>query len=438
MSNTVQEHHKKHAAVLLPAVCSVLSLLLAVSLFSAVSGSLGLRSIISGAAVLIPQTVCIILLLRRTADTEQTGNRTAEPPYEEKIPDTPAPPCCIQPPVPPPPEPDEKRTAAERSIAIRSRLVRPVIGELCSSISRSLSSTTEPISAELLRIRQTSSDFLEGIRSYEDDVKNRRSISRLRNESSLFNRDLKELSGTVQDVFAALGKHIADLRTVSGRIGEISDAIGEISEQIRILSFNASIEAARAGNAGRGFRVIAGEIKRLSSDTESRLTEITATLNETNKIFRNIETGLEENKVKILDVVAQRQTGFDVLERTLGDYFPKLEKLYTGITDIIASLSKSMDVISPVVQLHEITSQEVGNLGLVSDDFCRYVGEKASGDCPPPVPEPGTEDAQETAVEIRRRLTTERELEALGRGIRESVPEADIDLGINSRGIELF
>jgi len=41
-------------------------------------------------------------------------------------------------------------------------------------------------------------------------------------------------------------------------------------------------------------------------------------------------------------------------------------------------------------------------------------------------------------VEIRRRLTTERELEALGRGIRESVPEADIDLGINSRGIELF
>jgi methyl-accepting chemotaxis protein len=337
---------------------------------------------------------------------------------------------------------EEKQLAeiadASCNIASRARLLYPVIGELCSSISHSLSSTTEPISAELLHIKQSNEIFLKNISSYESDIKDKAAIIRLHNESDMFNNDLKSLSNTIEDVFSTLNGHMVELKTVSSHIGDIAGDISEISEQIRILSFNASIEAARAGDAGSGFRIIAGEIKRLSSDTEGRLAEIRKMLNETRIIFGNIAAGLDENKVKILDVVAQRQTGFAVFEQTLDGYFPKLEKLYDGVLGIINSLTKSMDVISPVVQLHEITSQEIGNLKLVTGDFCTYVEKKAENTCPSPVPEPGKEAASTIASEIRHRLTTENELRALERGIRQTVPDTDIDIAINNRRIELF
>jgi methyl-accepting chemotaxis protein len=325
-----------------------------------------------------------------------------------------------------------------RSIAVRMHLVSPVLEELCSSISQSLSSTTEPLSAELLHIRQSSEDFLRNIHVYEDDVKNHTAINRLRDESSVFDRDLKSLAETVRSVFSTLEDHISNLRTVSDRIGGISADISEISEQIRILSFNASIEAARAGNAGAGFRVIAGEIKRLSSDTEKRLGEIRKTMQETRKLFGAIGTGLGENKARILDVVAQRQSGFSTLEQTLENYFPKLDELYTGVTEIIDSLTKSMSVISPVVQLHEITSQEIENMGRVATDLCTWTGSRAEKLYGKPASEPNKTEIETITADIRKRLTTETELDALGRGIRRSVPDADIDLGSNNRDIELF
>ena len=446
MNDCIENNSTRHTVLLLLTGSVIFSFFLASGLFMAAAGSLTLRGIVFGAVVLIPQTAVSFFLYRRitgieTAENKMAGLLCLSAPSD--IPDRreDGQPAVV--PVQKTADTAEKNTieklsAAGRSIVTRSRLLFPVVSELCSSISHDLSSTTEPISAELLRIRQTNETFLNGIRSYEGEVKDRSAIIRLQDESASFDRDLKALSGTVQDVFAMLDGHITKLKTVSDRIGGIAEDIGEVSEQIRILSFNASIEAARAGNAGRGFHVIAGEIKRLSADTESRLEEIQKTLKETRNIFGDIESSLEENKARMLGVVTQRQAGFSVFEQMLEDYFPKLEKLYTGVTGIIASLSKSMDVISPVVQLHEITSQEIGNLGLVAGDFFGYIRQTAEDTGTVPVSLPGQEEISAVAADIRRRLTTENELKALGKGIRESVPEADIDLGINSRDIELF
>jgi methyl-accepting chemotaxis protein len=438
MSNNKAVSGRLSAAEFIPPAFIFLSFLLAVIFFRIVGGSLNLKIILFSIAVVFPEVISIILICRlseemRQSDTRVQEEETVVPAAEEKEPVSPAAPGISA----------EKEYAARVSsavcdIAVRTRLLCPVIGELSSSISRNLSSTTEPISAELLHIKQSSETFLTNIRSYESDVKDKAAIVRLRSESDLFNKDLQSLSGTIQDVFSTLDSHMADLKTVSGHIGDIAGDIGEISEQIRVLSFNASIEAARAGAAGSGFRIIAGEIKRLSSDTEGRLSEIRKMLDETRTIFANIASSLNDNRNKILDVVSQRQTGFSIFERTLENYFPKLESLYEGVIGIINSLSKSMDVISPVVQLHEITSQEIGNLNLVAGDFCTYVEQKVEKTCPSSVTPPDRDNAASVASEVRRRLTTENELRALERGIKKTVADAEINLAIDNRGIELF
>jgi archaellum component FlaC len=332
----------------------------------------------------------------------------------------------------------EQEKLLRHARTLQEQLCGPVICELCNSISHSLSSTTEPLSKELLGIRESCATFLATSAAYDDDIKEHRTMTVLEEESGAFNKDLDGLAATIQNVFSLLDDRMTNLKTVSSRIEKISVDIGEISAQIRLLSFNASIEAVRAGAAGAGFRIIAGEIKRLSADTETKLSDIKKTLKETNGIFGEIGRSLKENETKVGEVIDQRQKGFDSLSRTLEGYFPKLESLYEKVTGLINTLSESMDVISPVVQLHEITSQEIGNVTRVIEYFGVRMAESETK-----VPHDGPDGAdcaeiETEAREVRRFLTTEDELHALERGIQKVAPGAHVDLSMNTTGIQLF
>lgn len=96
------------------------------------------------------------------------------------------------------------------------------------------------------------------------------------------NKISKEYKGYVEK-FQDL---IQETRTINSFINEIQ----EISGQTNLLSFNASIEAAHAGSAGAGFRIIANEVKKLSENTEKATSKI---MNNVSKLVDSI-TSLEE------------------------------------------------------------------------------------------------------------------------------------------------
>jgi methyl-accepting chemotaxis protein len=68
--------------------------------------------------------------------------------------------------------------------------------------------------------------------------------------------------------------HLNSLHSQSNKINSIVDTINKISVQTNLLALNAAIEAARAGDAGRGFSVVAQEVRNLSQNTESAVKEI--------------------------------------------------------------------------------------------------------------------------------------------------------------------
>lgn len=98
-------------------------------------------------------------------------------------------------------------------------------------------------------------------------------------------------------------KRMAELSNVLGKVGSITSTINNIARQTNLLALNASIEAARAGDAGRGFLVVANEVKELAQSTASATFEIDTALTEIKSGFELLadtskQTGRTADKVQ--------------------------------------------------------------------------------------------------------------------------------------------
>ena len=98
--------------------------------------------------------------------------------------------------------------------------------------------------------------------------------------------EFQSLNDTITTAQKGRATMDAKVRNLNDKIKDISSSIKniqEVSQLTNLLSFNASIEAARAGTAGKGFRIIANEVKKLSGRTQSITSEIETKVKELEK-----------------------------------------------------------------------------------------------------------------------------------------------------------
>ncbi|HEX2987679.1 MAG TPA: methyl-accepting chemotaxis protein [Chloroflexota bacterium] len=151
---------------------------------------------------------------------------------------------------------------------------------------------------------------------------------------------IKESTGTV-------GVKIQDLQGYSEQIGAIVEAIDDIAEQTNLLALNAAIEAARAGEHGRGFAVVADEVRKLAERSGQETKQIAG-------LIAQVQKGTRE-------AVEASGQGHDAVEQGL-----KLaEEAGDALKDILSgaeAVATQVGQISVAVQQMESASQEVVGL----------------------------------------------------------------------------
>ncbi|MCR5773610.1 MAG: methyl-accepting chemotaxis protein [Lachnospiraceae bacterium] len=208
-------------------------------------------------------------------------------------------------------------------------------------------------------------------------------------ESSKVTRDaaekgsdvIKELEDKARHAigFGEEMKHAAiSLKDRSDRVGTINDLILMISSQTNLLALNASIEAARAGESGKGFAIVADQIRALAEQTKDATEKITEVLDGLCADAEELVSKAEQS-VKIAGdqkgaaEIAGRQFGairdgvsdLDDGAREIGDLVDKLNGANSGIADNVSSLSAASEQISASTK--EATESSSKNVELISN-----------------------------------------------------------------------
>ncbi len=155
--------------------------------------------------------------------------------------------------------------------------------------------------------------------------------------------------GAVQNSSATIG----DLNRAIEKIGVITNTIREIAEQTNLLALNAAIEAARAGEQGRGFAVVADEVRKLAERTSSSTADINNTVNEFQSVTHKAVSSMEQATHEVEAGIALMRSSVAGL-----DQIRVSSDEVASMADTIASASREQAIASQdvAVNMEQVSS----------------------------------------------------------------------------------
>ena len=182
--------------------------------------------------------------------------------------------------------------------------------------------------------------------------------------------------GEVVDAMQRSAESVNQSATMIDRLGEesrkitaIVNVIKEIADQTNLLALNAAIEAARAGEAGRGFAVVADEVRKLAERTSSSTQEITTMINDIQSSTSAAITGIEDGAMRVNGSVERAVEA--------GESMRSINSATTRVVNAVSDISLALTEQSSASEIISRNVEQVANMNESNTAAVRTVVDEA-------------------------------------------------------------
>ncbi|GAA0784160.1 methyl-accepting chemotaxis protein [Hathewaya limosa] len=253
--------------------------------------------------------------------------------------------------------------------------VNIIIGDMSSSLLQT-SATIQELSIGTQKQSQMAHEGVEKLevlsKDLDDMIQDTESVEKSSNEIKGANtkgkdsvKDLVFKFDISGEVFKQLNQEVNILLSKSKFIKDVVIVIEQVTKQTKLLSLNAAIEAARAGEDGKGFRVVAEEIKKLSDQTHESTDKIKKIMEEIENQIISIKDNMEKGNVSLEDskyAVEEVKNSFNIIENTEKVVDDKINQLLLKVKGISQVKENVVNYIENIASITEEFSSSMEEL----------------------------------------------------------------------------
>jgi len=186
---------------------------------------------------------------------------------------------------------------------------------------------------------------------------------------------------TIETTVTASAETVAKLGERSKEIGQIVDTIAGIASQTNLLALNAAIEAARAGEQGRGFAVVADEVRKLAEQSHEAAKQIAILIreiqNDTGKAVMAMSEGSKEVKIGA-EIVNASGLAFHEIAQLVSQVSGQVKEISAGIKQLSSGSEQIVGSVRRIDELSKVASGETQTVSAATEEQLASMEEIAS------------------------------------------------------------